>query len=112
MCGTGYSIGARPASISATDSIHRVMVLVALTMQQSNEWGLRGFDLTIGEGDLKERFSNEQVVLPMVELYASGLSHSLVAVRDAATKGLRRLTGEERWKSTIRPRLKAAELQA
>lgn len=87
------------------------LVLVAMTMQQSKEWGLRGFDLTIGEGDLKERFSNEQVVLPMVELYPSRRSHGLAAARDAARKGLRRLTGEERWRSKIRPLLKTADLK-
>jgi GNAT superfamily N-acetyltransferase len=80
-------------------------------MQQSKEWELLGFDLTIGEGDLKERFSNEQVVLPMVELYPSRRSHSLAAARDAARKGLRRLTGEERWRSKIRPLLKTTDLK-
>jgi GNAT superfamily N-acetyltransferase len=38
-------------------------------MRNAADWGLRGIDLTVGKGDLKERFSTSRADVPFIELY-------------------------------------------
>lgn len=88
------------------------MVLLALTLKNLKEWGLRGLDLTIGEGDLKKRFSTTRVDLPWVELHPRASSYYAQAARLEATKTLKRIAfhlgGEEAWTKRVKPTLQRA----
>ena len=45
------------------------LVLLILTMKNAEAWDLLGIDLTVGKGDLKERFSTSRADVPFVEIY-------------------------------------------
>jgi GNAT superfamily N-acetyltransferase len=65
------------------------LLLIAILMMDLERWGLSGLDLTIGEGFLKERFSNTRVDLPSVDLYPTATafaSNRLITTIVAATK--------------------------
>ncbi len=85
------------------------LLLLVLTMKSAAEWGLRGIDLTIGEGNLKERSSTSRVELPSVDLYSRQISWGKQRVVDMMVVAVRRLleragTGGL-WASRIRPAL-------
>ena len=88
------------------------LLLLALTMKNAESWGWRGVDLTIGEGNLKERFSTSKVDLPSVDLYARRIAWARQRSIDVAVRGMRRLTAHmgaaDLWTSRIRPSLIAA----
>jgi CelD/BcsL family acetyltransferase involved in cellulose biosynthesis len=67
------------------------LLLVLLTMQRAEEWGLKAFDLTEGEGYLKERFSTNCVSLSIVELYARPSQYLRRRARDHAVRATRRV---------------------
>ena len=81
------------------------LLLVLSIMKRSAEWGIAGFDLTIGEGDLKERCSTTRVSLPLVELYPQGLMYWRKRAELVAVHAIRRVLGDERWTKDIRPYL-------
>jgi hypothetical protein len=85
------------------------LLLLALTMKSAGEWGWRGVDLTIGEGNLKERFSTTKVDLPSVDLYCHRLAWVKQRALDTAVRGMRQLTAAmgdgDLWASRIRPAL-------
>jgi CelD/BcsL family acetyltransferase involved in cellulose biosynthesis/GNAT superfamily N-acetyltransferase len=83
------------------------LLLLVLTMKNSGMWGFTGIDLTIGKGDLKERFSTSRVVLPWVELYARPqqfysrkLKKSVVEI---ARGIIARISGEHTWEKRVKP---------
>ncbi len=83
------------------------LLLILLLMQEAASRGIRGVDLTIGEGELKERCSTSEVVLPTIEL----LPHRRAETRRRLVRGAAAtarlafgaLGQESRWKTTIRP---------
>src|SRR4029079_3803438 len=83
------------------------LLLVLQTMKQADEWGLKRFDLTMGEGDLKERFSTSRADLPTIVLYSRRLHYLGRRLRDHAVKAVRRvlaaLRGEDLWKQRVKP---------
>jgi CelD/BcsL family acetyltransferase involved in cellulose biosynthesis len=85
------------------------LLLVLLTMKRAEEWGLTAFDLTEGEGYLKERFSTNCVPLSIVELYSRRSRYLRRRARDRtvrATRRLLRLLGSESaWRGWARPAL-------
>jgi hypothetical protein len=60
-------------------------------MRQAEEWGLKAFDLTEGDGYLKERFSTNCVPLSIVELYSRPSRYFRRRARDHAVRTIRRL---------------------
>lgn len=87
------------------------LLLMVLTMQEAENWGLKGVDLTIGEGDLKERFSTSRVDLPSVELHPSQRRYLISKARVSANLFLREKVaqygGEDAWNRRVRPVLKS-----
>jgi hypothetical protein len=85
------------------------LLLVVLTMKHARQWGLQGFDLTIGEGDLKERFSTSRAVLPTVDLYSRPPAYYRRRLQDILVAGARRplafFGAEALWRKRIRPAL-------
>jgi hypothetical protein len=85
------------------------LLLVLLTMKRAEEWGLTAFDLTEGEGYLKERFSTNCVSLSIVELYSRSSRYLRRRARDrtvTATRRLLRMLGSESvWRRYARPAL-------
>jgi hypothetical protein len=85
------------------------LLLVLLTMQRAEAWGLTAFDLTEGEGHLKERYSTSCVPLSIVELYTRPSRYLRRRTRDqvvTATRGLLRALGSENvWRGWARPAL-------
>jgi CelD/BcsL family acetyltransferase involved in cellulose biosynthesis len=84
------------------------LLLVVLTMKHAAAWGIRGFDLTIGGGDLKERFSTSRVDLPSVDLYARWGPYAMRRLLDFVISRLRRgliLFGSDEtlWTKRVRP---------
>jgi CelD/BcsL family acetyltransferase involved in cellulose biosynthesis/GNAT superfamily N-acetyltransferase len=57
------------------------LLLVAMFTMDLARWGLTALDLTIGEGFLKERFSNARVTLPSVDLYPSWRAFAVETAR-------------------------------
>jgi len=84
------------------------VVLMALALKNLKGWGLRGLDLTMGEGDLKERFSTERVDLHGVEIHPRASTYYSRAIRLRATGFLRGIAGEDAWEHKLKPRLRAA----
>lgn len=85
------------------------LLLVLLTMKRAQEWGLTAFDLTEGEGYLKERFSTSCVPLSIVELYSRPSRYLRRRARDRAVTATRRLLrafgSESVWRGYARPAL-------
>ncbi|MEO8099700.1 MAG: GNAT family N-acetyltransferase [Acidobacteriota bacterium] len=84
------------------------LLLMVLTMQELDKWGLKGVDLTIGEGDLKERFSTSRVELPSVDLFPNGQKYLINKARVAVTMYCREKVGEETWTKKWKPVFKKA----
>jgi len=85
------------------------LLLVLLTMKRAEEWGLKAFDLTEGEGYLKERFSTNCVPLSIVELYTRPSNYLRRRARDHAVTAMRRLLralgSESLWAARTKPAL-------
>ncbi|HET8550077.1 MAG TPA: GNAT family N-acetyltransferase [Bryobacteraceae bacterium] len=83
------------------------LVLLVLTMKNAAEWGFDGIDLTIGKGDLKERFSTSRVDLPWIELYARQHAYFLrkgrIALAGAGRAVAQRIRGENAWEKRFKP---------
>jgi hypothetical protein len=83
------------------------LLLVVQTMKRADEWGIKAFDLTIGGGDLKERFSTSRVDLPTAEVYARAWPYYRRRLVDVVIRGVRRplekLCGESVWDKKVRP---------
>jgi CelD/BcsL family acetyltransferase involved in cellulose biosynthesis/GNAT superfamily N-acetyltransferase len=89
------------------------LVLLALTISKRDEWGFpAGMDLTMGKGEVKERFSNSRTKLGLVELYPGARQYYLRKTRTAATTAARnvvdRLWGEGFWEKRLRPAVEIA----
>jgi CelD/BcsL family acetyltransferase involved in cellulose biosynthesis/GNAT superfamily N-acetyltransferase len=89
------------------------IVLLALTMAQRAEWGFDGVDLTIGKGEVKERFSTSRVDLPWVELHTRRDRFLLRRARAASAHVGRRLAvrvggSEEAWEKRVKPAVEKA----
>ena len=65
------------------------LLLLAIILMDLNRWGLTGLDFTIGEGFLKERYSNIQVSLPSVDLYPTALSYRKALLRTHASERIK-----------------------
>lgn len=76
-------------------------ILLAMLLGDWERVGLRGVDLTIGESSYKQRFGNELVSLPSMEIYRPGATWLAAAGRrrlvDAAKRYLVRRGGTESW---------------
>ena len=85
------------------------LLLMVLSMKEAESWGFKGVDLTIGEGDLKERFSTNRVNLPSVELFSSRRQYLFSKARVTVTMYCRakvtRLAGEGAW-TKLKPAFK------
>jgi CelD/BcsL family acetyltransferase involved in cellulose biosynthesis/GNAT superfamily N-acetyltransferase len=85
------------------------LVQLVLTMKNIEAWGLTGMDLTIGEGDLKERFSTSRVDLPYVEIYPSFTAYYsriiYLWVMQIVKSAVARWGGGDAWKKHVRPLL-------
>lgn len=81
------------------------LILLVLTMKHAKDWGLCGIDLTIGEGDLKERFSTTRVDLPWVELHPKAGPYYARRAHLSTTSVLRRVAGQHAWTKQIKPHL-------
>lgn len=83
------------------------LLLLVLAMQNREDWGFpRGVDLTIGTGDMKQRFSTTRVDLPWIDLFASAGAFYPAKFRLSLTKNLRQLANkisEESWDSKLKP---------
>jgi CelD/BcsL family acetyltransferase involved in cellulose biosynthesis len=88
------------------------LLLILLLMKDAERLGLRGIDLTIGEGDLKERYSTSRVELPTIELFPHWRAFVRRRVAQAAASAVRRtfaaLGQEPLWKGRIKPVLSEA----
>jgi CelD/BcsL family acetyltransferase involved in cellulose biosynthesis/GNAT superfamily N-acetyltransferase len=65
------------------------LVLLVLTMQNAEAWGLAGIDLTVGKGDLKERFSTSRADVPYIEIYPRLQSYYARVLRLHASQSLK-----------------------
>jgi CelD/BcsL family acetyltransferase involved in cellulose biosynthesis/GNAT superfamily N-acetyltransferase len=84
------------------------IVLLALTMAERASWGFDGIDLTIGKGEVKERFSTSRVDLPWLELHTRRDRFIVRQVRAAsATAGkaiAARVSGNgDVWDARVKP---------
>ncbi len=64
-------------------------VLLALMIADWEKAGLRGMDLTIGEGSYKQRFGTEVVALPSAVLYPVGARWAMERARRMAIDGVK-----------------------
>lgn len=74
------------------------LVLLVLTMQNAEAWGLDGIDLTVGKGDLKERFSTSRADVPYIEIYPKPQSYYSRVLRMRAAELLKPMLA--RWSET------------
>jgi CelD/BcsL family acetyltransferase involved in cellulose biosynthesis len=74
------------------------LVLLVLTMKNAEAWDLAGIDLTVGKGDLKERFSTSRVDAPFIEIYPRLTSFYSRALRIFASQAVKRGEGTQGWK--------------
>jgi CelD/BcsL family acetyltransferase involved in cellulose biosynthesis/GNAT superfamily N-acetyltransferase len=84
------------------------LVLLALTMHNAAEWGFpAGVDLTMGKGEVKERFSNSRVEVPLVDLYRRPSSYFVRRARAAVIRAARSMyekaAGTGAWEKRVRP---------
>jgi RimJ/RimL family protein N-acetyltransferase len=84
------------------------LVLLALTMHNSAAWGFpTGVDLTMGKGEVKERFSNSRVEVPLVDLYKRPSQFYSRKLRAALSHGARnlyeRVAGDGAWEKRFKP---------
>jgi CelD/BcsL family acetyltransferase involved in cellulose biosynthesis/ribosomal protein S18 acetylase RimI-like enzyme len=70
------------------------LVLLALIIQNAEQLGLRGIDLTIGVEEYKRRFSSSSVTLPTVEIYCGRRRYYGQVLRDRAVDGAKLLVGK------------------
>lgn len=89
------------------------IVLLALTMAEHERWGFDGVDLTIGKGEVKERFSTSRVDLPWVELYTGRRQFLLRQVRALSARLGRRASASvagspDTWDRRIHPMVEKA----
>lgn len=91
------------------------LLLVVLTMQKLGEWGLRCMDLTVGEGEMKERFGNRPVSVKTVDIYPSEGVYWRWRIKKDAVGVLKeinsKLFGKEFWGKEVRPRVKVLRAQ-
>lgn len=79
------------------------LLLVLSIMKHSASWGIAGFDLTLGEGDMKERCSTSRVDLSALEIYPRRTAYLQSRAALAFAVGMRRIFGDERWSKHMRP---------
>jgi CelD/BcsL family acetyltransferase involved in cellulose biosynthesis/GNAT superfamily N-acetyltransferase len=88
------------------------IVLLTLTMAEHERWQFDGLDMTIGTGEVKERFSTSRVVLPWVELYTRRDQFLLRQARAASAKIGRNIAshmgGHDTWDKRFKPLLEKA----
>ena len=65
------------------------LLLIGLIMTDLKHWNLSGLDLTIGEGFLKERFSNVRVDLPSYDVYPSSIAFGIESLRTRLAAAIR-----------------------
>jgi CelD/BcsL family acetyltransferase involved in cellulose biosynthesis len=82
------------------------LLLLVFTMKNAAQWGLRGIDLTVGKGDLKERFSTSRVDLPLIELFLNPGEYRRRRVLNAASgaaKAAAARLSPGLWEKKLRP---------
>jgi CelD/BcsL family acetyltransferase involved in cellulose biosynthesis/ribosomal protein S18 acetylase RimI-like enzyme len=80
-----------PAHDIAEEKNSPGQLLLALLIQTAATEGLVGIDFTLGTEEFKQRFGNERVELPTIEVYPSARRYHLRRARDAAAKSVKRL---------------------
>ncbi len=77
-------------------------VLIALLLQNASAGGISGVDFTLGTEDFKQRFGNDCVSLPTVEIYARYRQYFIRRLRDRVVTGakivLAKRTGAQKWR--------------
>ncbi|HVF55413.1 MAG TPA: GNAT family N-acetyltransferase [Pyrinomonadaceae bacterium] len=80
-------------------------VLLALILQQAEADGISCVDFSLGGGEVKERFGNERVDLPSVDIYFSAAAHRARRLRDRAValaKLAVKTAGRPQWSTLVR----------
>ena len=97
-----------PPSIRLEDEQRSpAVILLSWIIQNAEQLGLAGFDLTIGESDFKKRLGNQCVELTMVEIHGRKRAYYAQEARDRAIAA-----GEERRRADRRPRIVEGQGQA
>jgi ribosomal protein S18 acetylase RimI-like enzyme len=97
-----------PPSIRLDDEQRSpAVILLSWIIQNAEQLGLSGFDLTIGESDFKKRLGNQCVELTMVEIHGRKRAYYAQAARDraiaAAKNAVERIGGPGSWKARVKP---------
>lgn len=97
-----------PPSIRLEDEQRSpAVILLSWIIQNAAQLGLRGFDLTIGDGDFKKRLGNQSVDLTLIEVHGRAHDYYLHGARDAvvaaAKKAVAMAAGPDAWKGTVKP---------
>lgn len=97
-----------PPSIRLEDEQRSpAVILLSWIIQNAEQLGLSGFDLTIGDSDFKKRLGNQCVELTMIEVHGSGARYYAQAARDGivnlAKDAVERIAGDGAWKTTVKP---------
>jgi CelD/BcsL family acetyltransferase involved in cellulose biosynthesis/GNAT superfamily N-acetyltransferase len=84
-----------------------MLVLLALGIENRKEWGFPvGVDLTIGDGEMKRRFSTSRVDLPWVELCSRAGDYHRLRSRLFLAGQARQLTNlihKDSWETNVKP---------
>ena len=97
-----------PPSIRLEDEQRSpAVILLSWIIQNAEQLGLHGFDLTIGDSEFKKRLGNQCVELTQVEVHGSSARYYTQAARDGivslAKGAVERIGGDGAWKTRIKP---------
>jgi CelD/BcsL family acetyltransferase involved in cellulose biosynthesis len=89
------------------------VILMTWIIQNAQQLGLAGLDLTIGESEFKRRLGNRCVQLTMVEIYRGSRDYYTQRARSTAARVTRlaadRLLGDGAWERSVKPAAEAAQ---
>jgi CelD/BcsL family acetyltransferase involved in cellulose biosynthesis/ribosomal protein S18 acetylase RimI-like enzyme len=97
-----------PPSIRLEDEQRSpAVILLSWIIQNATELGLKGFDLTIGDGDFKKRLGNQCVDLQLIDIHRRTRDFYVQGARDGAVaiakKAVGNLAGPDAWKTRVKP---------
>jgi len=97
-----------PPSIRLEDEQRSpAVILLSWIIQNAQQLGLAGFDLTIGDSDFKKRLGNQCVELTTVDVHGRKRAYYAQAARDHAVNlaklAVERAGGPDTWKKRIKP---------